>query len=107
MPCGRTLPPRPCAGGWALRPKSQLPGPIPLARSRKRAICVYTPDFHDHEEVVTRVLVALRDLGSKERLSYKTDVDTLAGRYGSGAAICVTCVTQSNDPLYPTRQVLI
>ena len=63
--------------------------PGTFARSNKRVICIYTYDFHDHEDV-TRVLVALRDLGFKERLSYKTDADTLAGRYGSGAAIYVS-----------------
>jgi Domain of unknown function (DUF1917) len=72
----------------------------PLARSRKRVICVYTPDFRDHEDV-TRVLVALRDLGFKERLSCKTDVDTLAGRYGSGAAIYVS---QPNQVTFEIRR---
>ena len=72
----------------------------PLARSSKRVICVYTYDFSDHEDVA-RVLVALRDLGFKERLSYKTDFDTLAGRYGSGAA---TYVSQPDQLTFEIRR---
>jgi len=74
--------------------------PNSLARSSKRVICVYTYDFNDHEDV-TRVLVALRDLGFEERLSYKTDVDTLAGQYGSGAA---TYVSQPNQLIFEIRR---
>ena len=74
--------------------------PNPLARSSKRVICVYTCDFTDHEDV-TRVLVVLRDLGFKERLSYKTDVDTLSGRYGTGTA---TFVSQPNELTFEVRR---
>jgi len=88
------------SGRLGLMSKVATAWPNPLAHSRKRVICVYTPDFHDHEDV-TRVLVALRDLGFKERLSYKTDVDTLAGRYGSGAAIYVS---QANQLTFEIRR---
>jgi hypothetical protein len=45
-------------------------------------ICVYTYDFREKEDV-GRVLEGLRELGIKERLSYKTDQATLAGVYAS------------------------
>lgn len=88
------------SGRLGLSSKVATAWPNPLARSSKRVICVYTYDSNDHEDV-TRVLVALRDLGFKERLSYKTDVDTLAGRYGSGAA---TYVSQPNQLAFEVRR---
>ncbi len=51
--------------------------------------CVYTCDYEDHDDV-KRVLVALRELGFEQRLSYKTDEDTLSGRYGEGVSIYVS-----------------
>jgi hypothetical protein len=88
------------SGRLGLAAKVATAWPNPLARLSKRLICVYTYDFTDHEDVA-RVLVALRDLGFKERLSYKTDVDTLAGRYGSGAA---TYVSQPDQRTFEIRR---
>ena len=56
--------------------------------------------LHDHEDV-SRVLIALRGLGFNERLSNRTDVDTLAGRYGSGAA---TYLSQPNQLTFEIRR---
>lgn len=48
--------------------------------------CVYTTDYRDLADL-GRVLAELRHLEISGRLSYKTDSDTLSGRYGDGAAI--------------------
>jgi hypothetical protein len=56
--------------------------------SRALLTCVYTYDYEDLEDV-GRVLVALRNLGFMRRISYKTDNDTRAGKYGKGSAIYV------------------
>ena len=62
----------------------------PLRRSPgEHVICVYTLDYTDQVDVA-RVLVGLRELGFAERLSYKTDAATHAGRYGDGVAIYVS-----------------
>jgi len=45
-----------------------------------RVICVYTYDWKDEEDV-HRVRQALRELGIDWRLRYKTDEDTLTGKY--------------------------
>jgi hypothetical protein len=64
--------------------------PNPHSRNPKvRLICVYTSDWRDKDDV-RRVLRRLRAIGFQERLSYKTDDDTMAGRYGSGSAIYVS-----------------
>jgi hypothetical protein len=55
----------------------------------KHVICVYTPDWQNQDDV-RRVLRELRHMGFTGRLSYKRDSDTLAGVYGSGAAIYVS-----------------
>ncbi len=51
--------------------------------------CVYTCNYDDLDDV-RRVLVALRGLGFARTLSYKTDEDTLSGRYGKGVSIYVS-----------------
>jgi hypothetical protein len=59
----------------------------PLASTdTSKLICVYTRDHRDIEDV-RRVLARLRDLGFTHRLSYKTDDDTISGKYGSGASL--------------------
>lgn len=64
--------------------------PSPLRRSPgEHVICVYTLDYTDQVDVA-RVLVGLRELGFSQRLSYKTDAATHAGRYGDGVAIYVS-----------------
>ncbi len=53
----------------------------PNAASRDtRVICVYTYDVADEADC-TRVRQALRELGVTWRIPYKSDVDTIAGRY--------------------------
>jgi hypothetical protein len=64
--------------------------PSPLRRSPgEHVICVYTLDYTDKVDVA-RVLAGLRELGFTQRLSYKTDAATYAGRYGDGAATYVS-----------------
>lgn len=55
--------------------------PNPLARNPdKRVICVYTYDYADTKDV-KRIRQELRKLGVREKIAYKADEDTLAGRY--------------------------
>jgi hypothetical protein len=54
--------------------------PNPLASSKARVIVVYTYDWKDEEDVF-RVREALRRLGIVRKISYKTNADTLAGKY--------------------------
>lgn len=44
----------------------------------EHAICVYTTDWEDHEDVM-RVRQVLRDVGFTEVLRYKRDLDTARG----------------------------
>lgn len=55
-------------------------------RDGTHAIVVYTRDWHDEADV-TRVLVCLRSLGIDQSLTYKRDVETLRGVYGSGSGL--------------------
>ena len=55
------------------------PSPNEVDR-RKRVICVYTYDWTDEEDV-RRVREELRTLGFTEKIPYKSDEDTLKGRY--------------------------
>ena len=53
----------------------------PNAASRDtKVICVYTHDVDDEADCL-RVRAALRDLGVTWKIPYKTDADTIAGRY--------------------------
>ncbi|MEU3219825.1 putative phosphothreonine lyase domain-containg protein [Streptomyces sp. NPDC006971] len=54
----------------------------------RRPICIYTRDWHDVDDV-QRVLTNLRTLGITDLLLYKTNSDTLNGRYGTGASTFV------------------
>ncbi|MCF3105999.1 DUF1917 domain-containing protein [Streptomyces roseoverticillatus] len=54
----------------------------------RRPICVYTRDWRDIDDV-QRALTSLRALGIVDVLLYKTDSDTLNGRYGTGASTFV------------------
>lgn len=49
-------------------------------KSSKRVICVYTYDYTDEEDV-RRIREELRKLGIASRIPYKTDEDTLSGKY--------------------------
>ncbi|MFE2971699.1 putative phosphothreonine lyase domain-containing protein [Streptomyces sp. NPDC059340] len=59
----------------------------------RRPICVYTRDWRDIDDV-QRVLTNLRALGIVDVLLYKTDSDTLRGRYGTGASTFVAPATK-------------
>jgi Domain of unknown function (DUF1917) len=52
------------------------------ASDRAKVICVYTYDWN-HKDDVNRVREALRRLGSKKKIAYKSDEDTLAGKYAT------------------------
>ena len=55
--------------------------PSPLAIDpNKRVICVYTYDWTDKEDV-RKIREELRKLGITNKIGYKTDEDTLRGRY--------------------------
>lgn len=45
-------------------------------------ICVYTSDWQDEEDM-TRIREELRALGITRKIAYKSDEDTLAGKYKS------------------------
>jgi len=47
---------------------------------RSKVICVYTYDWKDEADV-KRVREELRRLGITRKIPYKTDADTMAGRY--------------------------
>jgi hypothetical protein len=69
----------------------------PNARdSGSKLICVYTKDCRDIEDV-RRVLIRLRELGFTHRLSYKSDDDTYAGKYGKG---CSLYTSQANTATF-------
>ena len=55
--------------------------PNPNATNRNsRVICVYSYDWKDEEDV-RRVRKELRKLGITDRIPYKSDEDTLSGKY--------------------------
>ncbi len=54
--------------------------PNPLASSKAKVIVVYTYDWKDEKDVF-RIREALRRLGIVRKISYKTNADTLAGKY--------------------------
>lgn len=54
--------------------------PNPLASSKARVIVVYTYDWKDEKDVF-RIRKALRRLGIVRKIPYKTNADTLAGKY--------------------------
>lgn len=45
-----------------------------------RVICVYAYDYQDKRDVM-RIRQELRKLGFTNKLAYKTDEDTIAGKY--------------------------
>lgn len=57
--------------------------PNRLASSpRRKVICIYTYDWTDEKDV-KRVCDGLRGVGITQQIWYKTDEDTLNGKYGS------------------------
>jgi hypothetical protein len=51
-------------------------------KGKEYVICVFTRDWKDEKDVM-RVREALRDLGFEKPLPYKTDEDTLKGKYAA------------------------
>ena len=51
-------------------------------RGEEHVICIYTYDWKDEADVM-RVREALRDLGFEKPIPYKTDADTLSGKYSN------------------------
>ena len=54
--------------------------PSRLGETNRRVICVYTYDWTDETDV-KRVREELRKLGITNKIAYKTDEDTLSGKY--------------------------
>ncbi len=54
--------------------------PRPTGTSKKHVICVYTYDWTDEVDV-KRIREELRKLGVRNKIPYKSDEDTLRGRY--------------------------
>jgi hypothetical protein len=54
--------------------------PNPLASSKAKLIVVYTYDWLDEKDVF-RVREALRKLGIEKKISYKSNADTMSGKY--------------------------
>ncbi|MFJ7258329.1 putative phosphothreonine lyase domain-containing protein [Streptomyces sp. NPDC098085] len=52
----------------------------------RRPVIIYTANHHDEQDV-QRVLNALRALGVRDALAYKTDETTARGEYGDGTSI--------------------
>lgn len=51
-----------------------------LASDSKKVICVYTYDWRDEDDAM-RIREALRELGIKNKIPYKTNEDTLNDKY--------------------------
>jgi Bles03-like protein len=69
------------AGRLGARSKVSTAKPSPLAIDQvNKIICVYTYDSDDVEDVM-RVRQELRDMGVVEKIGYKTDAMTMAGKY--------------------------
>ena len=67
--------------GNATKAATARPNPL-AARPDSKVICVYTYDWTDEADV-RRIRQELRKLGITSRIPYKTDKDTLAGKYAS------------------------
>ncbi|MEV4872241.1 putative phosphothreonine lyase domain-containing protein [Streptomyces syringium] len=52
----------------------------------RRPVIIYTANYHDRDDI-QRVLNALRALGVRDALAYKTDEATARGEYGDGTSI--------------------
>ena len=65
--------------GGASKVSTGLPNPN-ATEPENKVICVYTYDWTDEEDV-TRVREELRKLGVTRKIPYKSDEDTLKGKY--------------------------
>jgi Domain of unknown function (DUF1917). len=60
---------------------TEKPNPIAID-SRKKVICVYTYDWTDEKDV-KRIREELRRIGITNKIPYKSDEDTLSGKYNA------------------------
>jgi hypothetical protein len=77
---------------WAPVHRAVAAGRLPLAkvstrltatlRDNTHVICVYTKDWRD-DAAITAARDVLRELGFKEELGYKRDIETARGVYGT------------------------
>ena len=51
------------------------------SNSNQKVVCVYTYDWKDEEDV-RKISEELTKLGITNKIPYKADIDTLAGKYG-------------------------
>jgi len=71
------------AGRLGISAKVSTAKPNPLSTNpEKHVICVYTPDWTDEADVM-RVREELRRLGITGKIPYKSDEDTLKGKYAA------------------------
>ena len=67
------------------RAKVSTAKPNPNARDpNRRVLCVFTYNYEDIEDV-RRIREQLRRIGVNEKIAYKADEDTKAGRYRTRA----------------------
>lgn len=65
--------------GYASKVSTAKPNPLAV-NPRSRVICVYTYDWTDEDDV-RRIREELRKLGITQKIPYKSDEDTMSGRY--------------------------
>ena len=65
--------------GYASKVATARPNPLG-GKSRDHVNCVYTYDWNDRQDVV-RIRQELKGLGITWKIPYKSDADTLAGKY--------------------------
>ena len=67
--------------GTSAKVRTAMPLPQnPLNGKERRVICVYTRDWIDEQDIM-RVREELRKLGITKEIPYKSDEDTLGGKY--------------------------
>ncbi|MDI6866914.1 putative phosphothreonine lyase domain-containg protein [Methanoculleus sp.] len=67
-------------GGLGISAKVSTAKPDPDSRDKRRVIYVYTKDWADEADVM-RVRKRLQELGFKERIGYKRNIETYRGEY--------------------------
>jgi hypothetical protein len=65
--------------GYASKVSTVKPSPF-CADPSKKVICIYTYDYNDKKDVM-RVREQLRRIGIVDKIPYKTDNATIAGKY--------------------------
>jgi hypothetical protein len=67
--------------GDRVKVATEKPNPIAID-PRKKVICVYTYDWTDQKDV-KRIREELRKIGITNKIPYKSDEDTLSGKYNA------------------------